>query len=230
MAELMDRYIKNFSTLSIEENKHINCCRVCIVGCGGLGGYNIELLGRMGVGYLTVVDSDVFELSNLNRQLLSDENSLGKNKALVARERMQNVNGDIKVIPILEKLTEENGKAIIAGHDVVVDALDNMKTRIILQNYCEELNIPLVHGAIEGWYGQVCTIFPGERTIDKLYSNVKEKNTKNKLGNPSFTPSLVASLQVSEVIKILIGRGDLLRNKILSINTLEHEYTILNLE
>lgn len=225
----MKRYSRNMEMLSPEENHSLKNFKVCVIGCGGLGGYIIEMLARLGIGYLTVVDGDVFDETNLNRQILSDMNTLGKEKAKIAKERVKVVNPLIKVKTICTRLVEENAEDILKGHDVVVDALDNIPSRIILQNKAEELKIPLVHGAIAGWYGQVTTILPGDRTFDKLYSNDNTKGIEEKLGNPSFTPALVASIEVSEVLKLLIKRGDLLRKKILLINTLNQEYSIVEM-
>lgn len=225
----MERYLRNMDMLSQEENDHLKDCKVCVIGCGGLGGYIIEMLGRLGVGSITAVDGDVFEPSNLNRQLLSDEDALGKNKALKAKERMLLVNPLITVAPIMENFTKENGKEILRGHHVIVDALDNIPSRMLLQEFAETLNIPFVHGAIAGWYGQVSTILPGDQTLHKIYPQKNNKGIEQSLGNPSFTPALVASIQVSEVLKILIKRGSLLRKKILSINLLDLEYEIINL-
>lgn len=215
--------------LSPEENASLSKFKVCVVGCGGLGGYIIEMLARLGIGHLTVVDGDVFEESNLNRQLLSDMDSLGKSKALIAKDRISKVNPLINVKAVSERLIEDNSLEILAGHDVIVDALDNIDTRLLIQKQSEELRIPLVHGAIAGWYGQVSTIFPGEKTLDLLYSNSGNKGLEAELGNPSFTPALVASIEVSEVLKILINRGDLLRRKLLIINTLNQDYEVINL-
>ncbi|SCG82487.1 molybdopterin biosynthesis protein MoeB [Proteiniborus sp. DW1] len=225
----MKRYSRNMNMLSPEENASLSKFKVCIIGCGGLGGYIIEMLARLGIGHLTVVDGDVFEESNLNRQLLSDMDSLGKSKALIAKDRINKVNPLINVKAVSERLTEDNGLEILAGHDVIVDALDNIDTRLLIQKQAEELRIPLVHGAIAGWYGQVSTIFPGDRTLDLLYSNSGSKGLEEELGNPSFTPALVASIEVSEVLKILINRGDLLRRKLLIINTLNQDYEVINL-
>ena len=225
----MKRYSRNMNMLSLEENTSLSEFKVCVVGCGGLGGYIIEMLARLGIGNLTVVDGDVFDETNLNRQLLSDMDSLGKLKALIAKERVSKVNPLINVKAISERLTEKNGLEILAGHDVVVDALDSIDTRLLIQQQAEELNIPLVHGAIAGWYGQVTTILPGDRTLDGLYSNNDNKGIEAELGNSSFTPALVASIEVSEVLKLLIKRGDLLRRRLLLINTLNQEYEVINL-
>ncbi|TDT52057.1 HesA/MoeB/ThiF family protein [Fonticella tunisiensis] len=223
----MERYQRNIGTLTVEENERIKNCRVCVVGCGGIGGYVIEMLGRLGIGYITAVDGDVFDKTNLNRQILSDDESIGKSKAQKAKKRMMLVNPFVTVKAIEEKLTKENAEKIINGNDVVVDALDNLEGRKLLADACEKLSIPLVHGAIEGWYAQVSTIFPGDRTFQRIYGKATSK--VNTLGNPSFTPALAASIEVSEVVKLLTGRGTILRNKLLYVNLLDNEYTIIDL-
>lgn len=223
----MGRYDRNMNMLSKEENERLRNFKVCVVGCGGIGGYVIEMLCRLGIGYITAVDKDVFEETNLNRQILSDMNSLGKSKALMAVERMKLVNPEVFVNAIVDEFNFENGKDIIKGHDIVIDALDNIEGKLTLQDICEELGIPFVHGAIAGWYGQVTTVFPGDRTLKFLYKKEMRKGIEKELGNPSFTPALVASIQVSEALKILIGRGEVLRRKVLFINTFEQEYEII---
>lgn len=215
--------------LSPAENQSLAMKKVCVVGCGGLGGYIIEMLARLGVGFITAVDGDKFDESNLNRQLLCKENSLGINKAKVAKQRMALVNSLVTMTTYPHKLTRENALDILGGHDVIMDALDNIETRFILQKMAEKLQIPLIHGAIAGWYGQVSTIFPGDMTLNKIYLNKDLQGVEKRLGNPSFTPPLVASIQVSEAVKILIGRGELLRGKMLFIDTLELEYNLVEL-
>ena len=130
---MKNRYSRNMNTLSQEENESLKTFKVCVIGCGGLGGYVIELLGRLGIGTITAVDGDVFDETNLNRQLLSSEEVLGKSKALAAEERMKKVNSDVTVHPIRIFVTEENCDEIISGHHVVVDALDNMTARRLLE-------------------------------------------------------------------------------------------------
>ncbi len=214
--------------LSGEENLSLRQKSVLVVGCGGLGGHIIEQLARLGIGNITVIDGDVFTESNLNRQLLCRMDTLGKSKALTAREHIKNINPDVKVTAIHEFLDETNAGDIIQGHDVVCDALDNLSSRLLVQKHAGELNIPMVYGAIAGWYGQVTTIFPGDNIIGSIYHG-SDKGIEQELGNPSFTPALVASVEVSEVVKILIGRGSLLRNRFLMINTLDQEYEVFDL-
>jgi molybdopterin/thiamine biosynthesis adenylyltransferase len=225
---MLDRYRRNVETLTVEENDRLKDFKVCVVGCGGLGGYVIEMMGRLGIGTITAVDGDCFEESNLNRQILSDSESMGVNKALKAKQRMEMVNPLVDVQAIGIKLSNENGLDIIKDSNVVIDALDSIGTRLILEKLCDDLNVPLVHGAIAGWYGQVSTIFPGDKTLSRFYKSRMLEGIEKKLGNPSFTPALVASIQVSEVIKILIGRGELLRRKLLIVDMLNQDYEVVS--
>lgn len=229
MVKILGRYSRNIKTLTVEENESLKNFKVSVVGCGGIGGYVIEMLGRLGIGKIIAIDYDVFEESNLNRQILSDSNSLGTKKVEKAQERMKAVNPHIEVQAINERLTDVNGEGILRNSDVVIDALDSIESRLMLEKLCEKLHIPLVHGAIGGWYGQVSTVLPGDRTISRFYGKNVSEGIEKKLGNPSFTPALVASIEVSEVIKLLIKRGDLLRNKILFIDLLEQEYQVIEL-
>lgn len=226
----LSRYTRNKSTLSEEDNAILAASKVCVVGCGGLGGYIIEMLGRLGVGNITAIDGDVFDESNLNRQILADMQNLGQSKALTAQKRMAIVNPDVTITPIQTFLQEENAEKLLVGHHVIVDALDQISTRFLIQETGEKLQIPFIHGAIAGWYGQVSTIFPGEQTLYKIYKNKTAPGKEKLLGNPAFAPALVSAIQVSEVVKILIQRGDLLRKKILFINLLDQEYEMIELQ
>lgn len=226
---MKNRYNRNMNMLSPEENEKLRSFKACVVGCGGLGGYVIELLGRLGIGTITAVDGDVFDETNLNRQLLSTEEILGKSKAFAAAERMKKVNSDVTVLPVQAFVTEENCGDIIQGHDIVIDALDNMTARRLLEACCEQQNIPMIHGAIAGWYGQVSTIMPGDGTLRKIYPPDENKGVETELGNPSFSPALVASIETAEALKVLLRRGDILQNKLLTIDLYRQEYEIFDL-
>lgn len=222
----MERYVKSIGTLSLEEVEFLRKIKVAVAGCGGLGGYVVELLARLGVGFLTLVDKDVFEESNLNRQLFCDLNSLGKFKVLVAKERLKIVNPEVEVNAIIAELNFKNGKNFLKNHDLVIDALDTPQAKKLLEEICEDLNIPLVHGAVAGWYGQIATIFPGDRLLRVLYFS-KTSGMEKEIGVPPFTPSLVASFQVSEALKVLFKKGEVLRKKVLFIDLLKNEFEII---
>lgn len=225
----MGRYIRNQNSISKEENQILMGSKVCVVGCGGLGGHIIEMLARLGLGSITAIDGDVFDESNLNRQILSHENNIGQSKSQAAKSRIKIVNSDIDLIAIKKYVDMDNGMELLKGHDLVVDALDNIESRFIIQAICKDLGIPLIHGAIAGWYGQVTTIFPGDDSLDKIYRDKQSGGVEKELGNPSFTPSLISSIQVAEVVKVLLKKGTNLRNKLLFIDTLEDEYNIMDL-
>ena len=223
------RYLKNENTLSREENLSLREKRVAVVGCGGLGGYIIEQIARLGIGHITVIDGDVFDESNLNRQLLSTVENIGQAKVLAARERINKVNPDIKVVIHNLFLNKDNALDLLQNHDVICDALDNISTRILLQTNASQLHIPVVYGAIAGWYGQVTTLFPGDSIPGSLFRTDLNSSIEQELGNPSFTSGLVASIQVSEVVKILSGKGKCLRNRFMLIDTLEHDIEVFDL-
>lgn len=225
----MDRYSRNLQTLSAAENQKLRISKVCVAGCGGLGGNILEMLGRLGVGELTAIDGDVFEESNLNRQILSDTSNLGSSKALAAARRMALVNPDVVFHAVPEFLTQDNACRLLSGHHVIVDALDSISSRRLLAEQASLLGIPLVHGAVAGWYGQVTTIFPGEDTLDRIYRTDRDRGTEQQTGNPSFGPALISALEVCEAVKILTDRGRLLRKKLLTVNLLDHEYEVVEL-
>ena len=224
-----DRYARNMTMLSPEENNRLRTLRACVVGCGGLGGYLIEMLGRLGIGTITAIDGDVFGVTNLNRQLLSCPANLGQNKARAAVERLAQINPQIKAVAIDQYLDERNGAAVLQGHDIILDALDNRQARFLLQDLAEQLQIPFVHGAVAGWYGRVTTVFPGDRTLSALYRNSSGKGLEQQMGTPSFTPALVASVQVSEAVKVLLHKGTPLRRKLLYIDLAANSFRVIEL-
>lgn len=226
----MDRYSRNTNALSEAENLSLRDRRVCVVGCGGLGGNLLEMLGRLGVGQITAVDGDAFDVSNLNRQILSVPGNLGQGKALAARERLLLINPEIKVKVHTEFMTADNASAVLAGHDLVFDALDRIPARLLLEDQAETLGIPLVHGAVAGWYGQVTVVLPGDRTLRRLYPAGRERGVELETGNPAFGPTCVSAIQMAEAVKLLIGRPVALRHKLLVINLLDQEYSTIDLK
>ncbi len=221
----MDRYMRNMEALSKEECDLLSKSKVALVGCGGLGGYIIEMVARIGLGYIRAIDGDVFEISNLNRQILAREDNLGKNKAREAYERIKLVNSQVEIVPIEEYLDEKNAGSLLEGLDIVIDALDNIPSRILVEKTCKDLKIPLVHGSIGGFYGQVATIFPGDDTLKKIYRGKESGGIEEIQGNLSFMAGLIASIQAGEVVKLITGKGDLLKNQVLFIDGLSQEYT-----
>ncbi|RJR49271.1 MAG: HesA/MoeB/ThiF family protein [Desulfobacteraceae bacterium] len=216
------RYLRNRDAVSMSEQLKLAFSRVAVIGAGGLGGHVIHLLARIGVGQLVVVDCDVFDETNLNRQILCTSDSLGKPKALVAAQFVAAVNPGVEVISHVTRIGEDNLPRILAGVEVVVDGLDNIQDRLILERSARVLKIPLVHGAIAGFDGQLMTIFPEDRGLLSIYGPGEKarKNPKSPeavMGVPALMPSMIATLEAMEVMKILLGRGSLLRNTLLHV-------------
>jgi molybdopterin/thiamine biosynthesis adenylyltransferase len=222
---LPTRYQRNRQTISTSQQLTLFRSRVAVIGCGGLGGYVLEQLARLGVGTIIAVDPDVFEEHNLNRQLLATPASLGRAKVDAAVTRIAEINPAVTVIAHRIAYAPENGAKLLRGADLVVDALDSISTRLQLADSCAELGIPLVHGAIGGWYGQVTTQYPEDDTLQQIYRHWQEgKGVEQQLGNPAFTPAAVASIQVAEACKVLLGEGEPLRQRKLVINLLDMEF------
>jgi molybdopterin/thiamine biosynthesis adenylyltransferase len=212
------RYQRNQHTFSVDDQLKLFLSGVAVVGCGGLGGYVIEELARLGVGTLVAIDPDVFEEHNLNRQILATVALVGCAKVKAAAARVAEINPAVTLIPIQSAWLPQNGTKLLSGAKVVVDALDSVTTRLALAVTCAESDIPLVHGAIAGWYGQVTTQFPGDNSIKALYGNARSRGVEQQLGNPAFTPAVIASMQVAEVCKIILGVGNTLRNRIVFVD------------
>lgn len=225
-AELLPaRYQRNQQMISTGQQLQLFKSSVAVVGCGGLGGYILEELARLGVGRIVAIDPDVFEEHNLNRQLLSSIELLGTSKVDAAVQRIAEINPAVTVSAVNAAFDKENGRDMLGAVTLVVDAVDNIPTRLDLAEVCSQLKIPLVHGAIAGWFGQVVTVYPGEDTLQKLYGNwTKGKGIEAKLGNPSFTPAVAASLQVAEACKLLLSQGRPLSKRMLSVNLLDMQF------
>lgn len=221
MAEL--RYSRNIGTISEEEQKLLKQKKVFLAGCGGLGGHIFAHLLRIGVGHITAIDGDCFDETNLNRQLLSGLDTLGKSKAMTAKAYAERVNPGVSVTTIQTFLNGENAAELLAGHDLVFDALDNIDSRRILAAECDRLGIPMVYGGIRGWNVQV-GFFPAGTAAERiamLYPPTAALIDKSCM---AFTPAVCASLQAAEGLKYLLGRGNGLGDRLLYADLLENEF------
>jgi molybdopterin/thiamine biosynthesis adenylyltransferase len=227
-----ERYQRNLGVISLSEQAKLLQSKVVIIGAGGLGGTVLELLARMGIGKLIIADKDIIVDSNLNRQILSTETNLGQRKTEVAIKRVKEINSSIEIVGHSVFINSDNVGKIIEGAEVVVDALDNLPSRFVLQKACRDLKIPLVHGAIAGFNGQLATISPEDKGLELIYGSNKdlpEHGSEVELGAPTVTPAIIASLEAQEVIKILLKRGKLFRNRLLYLDIEEGTMEILNL-
>jgi len=187
--------------LSCSEQLKLFQTKVAIIGCGGLGGRTAELLARLGIGHLILTDPDVFSESNLNRQIFCSTKSLGYNKVDIVGRELQKIN------PVLETSLQVSrfNTLSISTADIVIDALDSTTARKKLSTLCQKHSIPMIHGAVKEWYGQVGIEQSANNLIDTLY----QQTTENTLP-PHVVPmtvSLVASLQAAEACKLILGSG-----------------------
>jgi molybdopterin-synthase adenylyltransferase len=211
------RYIRNREILSLEGQLKLAESKVAVVGAGGLGGSVLSLLARTGIGHLVVVDSDTFDESNLNRQAFCHAENLGKSKAEEARSQIKRMNPAVEVAVHQTRLDRDNAKDLLAGCRVMVDALDNVESRLVLEEAAQALGTPLVHGALAGFEGQVMSLLPGDEGLRRIYGKGKggsenPDRPEAVLGVPGITPAIIAAFQAMEVIKILLNRGNLFRN------------------
>ena len=221
------RYERNGTSISEADNAVLEEKKVCIIGCGGLGGYIAEMLLRVGVLKLTLVDPDLFDETNLNRQLFSTEIGIGKPKVLEAKKRLLSVDKNSDIRALQEKLDETNAKKILVGHDAVVDALDNLTGRRVAARACRELGIPFVHAAIGGWYGQVSVILPnGEGSFEELYKNISDDGIDKSMGNLPFVAGYAACIQCSETVKLLLGKEPNLQESVVRFDLLSIELDV----
>lgn len=209
--------------------------KIAVIGCGGLGGAVTEMLSRMGVGELNIIDKDSFDMSNLNRQLMSSIDSIGKSKSEVTKERIRLINPYVKVNAFNEELNEKNLEKIIGNCDIAIDALDNLVTRVLISRYTKEKEIPFIHGAVHGTMGQL-TVF-NKDTINyeelmSLPSFGKELNDKTKKEIRDMSQStppvigpianIIGSLEAFEAFKILTNIGEVtLAPKIFNLDLLD---------
>ncbi|MBT8331859.1 MAG: HesA/MoeB/ThiF family protein [Deltaproteobacteria bacterium] len=213
-----ERYARNMKTFGPQDQIALLNARVSIVGLGGLGGAVVEILARIGIGKLNVIDGDTFEESNLNRQFLSIPARMSKSKAEAAAQRIKTLNSAVEINAHPRFLDADNGVALLRHSDVCVDCLDNLKTRFTLERLCKQIGSPLVSAAVAGASGQVTTIFPEDQGLKLIYGaeeKVPPKGAETALGTVPYAVTFLAALECAEVIKIIQGKPGMLRNKLL---------------
>ena len=202
--------------------------RVFIAGAGGLGCPISIYLANAGIGAIRLVDQDKIELSNLNRQVLHWPEDVGRLKVDSASEKLRRMNPDLKLEAIRETMDENNLYQLTEGCDVIVDAMDNIKTRYLLNKAAIDHNIPFVHGAIYGLEGRAMTIIPGKSAcLGCVYKGIPPRARFPVLG---VTPAVIGCIEATEVIKYLTGIGELLIDRILIYDGLNMKFMEVNIK
>jgi len=219
------RYDRQISIQEIGEEgqEKLRNTTVFMAGAGGLGSPALIYLTAAGVGTIRVVDHECVEPSNLNRQILHWQRDIGRRKIESASEKLMYFNPDMKLEPIAEEIAEGNVNELVKGCDLIVDALDNLTTRYLLNKSALENNIPFFHGAVHGFEGRAMTVIPGKTACLRcMYRGPIPEESVPVIG---VTPAVIGCIQATEVIKYILDIGDLLTDRLLIYNGLDLKFT-----
>ena len=209
-----------------EEQEKLKNSKVLVAGAGGLGSATLTYLALAGIGKILIIDSDKVDLSNLNRQMLHTDGDIGKEKVFSAGERLRALNPDIQFDTVWELITEDTVFDLVGDYPIV-DALDNLPTRYLLNRVAVARKLPLFHGAVHGFEGRATTIIPGETPCLRcLYQGVR----RGKIPVVGATPGVIGCVQATEVIKYLLGIGKLLCNRLLIYDGLSMTFSEVKLK
>ncbi|MDB4248266.1 HesA/MoeB/ThiF family protein [Amylibacter sp.] len=233
----LDRYSRHILLREIggQGQSKLRKAKVLVVGAGGLGSPILSYLAAAGVGTIGVIDDDLVSLSNLQRQVLFDEDHLDYPKVFAVKDKIKKLNPFIDILPFNRRLTTLEAELLFIEFDLIVDGSDNFSTRQVVNLACVKLNKPLVSGAISQWEGQVsifnetknsacyACIFPIE-PADGLAPNCAEGGVMGAL------PGIIGSVMASEVIKKITGAGVNLTNKLMIFDALNNEFSKINIK
>src|SRR5919198_2955860 len=226
-AELTNEDLQRYSRqIMLEEigfvgMEKLRDANVCVVGVGGIGNPVVTQLTAMGIGKLKVVDRDIVEISNLHRQHLYTEDDIGKVKVEVAVEHLRRLNPAVEIEAVPVSVTKYTAENIVKGSDIVIDALDSIEARYALNDSCIKFNIPFIYAGALGMLGSVCTILPNKSACLRCIFPALSEDDMPTCSTEGVHPSilyLVAGIQVSEAVKIIIGREPTLANELLYID------------
>ena len=224
--EELERYDRQIMLYGFGEEgqEKLKKARVFVAGAGGLGSPISVYLAVAGVGSIRIVDHDTVELSNLNRQILHWQENIQKNKTDSAVVKLRKLNPEISIEGIAETITEENITRLAADVDIIVDAMDNLPTRYLLNKTAIEKNIPFVHGAVNGFEGRAMTVIPGKSAcLNCVYHGVSVPKVKFPV--IGVTPAVIGCIEATEVIKYITGMGNLLTDRLMNYDALSMTFT-----
>ena len=221
--ERYDRQIMIYGFGSAGQEK-LKKAKVFIAGAGGLGSPVAIYLSAAGIGTLRIADHDTVEPSNLNRQVLHWEKDIGGKKVASAAAKLKKLNPNILVETIGETITEDNAAELVADSDLIVDAMDNLPTRYLLNRTAIAKNIPFFHGAVYGFEGRAMTVIPGKSAcLNCLYHGATVPAQKFPV--IGVAPAVIGCIQATEVIKYIVGLGELLTGRLLNYDGLRMKFT-----
>jgi molybdopterin/thiamine biosynthesis adenylyltransferase len=224
-AEELDRYGRQIMIPQIGEEgqERLKRAKVFVAGAGGLGSPVSIYLTAAGIGHLRLVDHDTVDITNLNRQVAHWTADVGRRKVDSAQEKLTKLNPNVTVEALSVTISEKNASELVSGFDLIVDAMDNLPTRYLLNKTAIEHDIPFMHGAVHGFEGRAMTVIPGKTACLRcLYRGPVPEAKFPVIG---VTPAVIACIQATEVIKYLVGTGDLLANRLLAYDGLTLRFT-----
>lgn len=228
--KVFERYIRQIivDKVGVEGQRKFIEARVLVVGAGGLGSAVLQQLAAAGIGAITIIDPDIVELHNLNRQCIHNENTIGRPKVDSAKEYMQNFNSEITIHTIADRFDLSNAQALMQDADIVVDCTDNFATRYILNDVCADLGKPLVYGSILSFEGQVAVFnHKGKGNLRDIFPVEPASNIDcDALGVLGPLPGVIGNIMAMEVLKIVLDL-ETLQGKYLVLDALTWQTTIL---
>ncbi|RED44910.1 HesA/MoeB/ThiF family protein [Seonamhaeicola aphaedonensis] len=231
----MSRYNRHIilSEIGPEGQDKLSKAKVLVIGAGGLGCPILQYLTAAGVGTIGIIDFDKVELSNLQRQVLFGTSSLGENKAIAAKNRLEDLNSDIEIEAYPEALTYQNALELFNQYDIIVDGSDNFETRYLVNDACIITKKPLVFGAIYKFEGQVSVFnYNNGPSYRCLFPKPPKKDAVpncSEIGVLGVLPGIIGSMQANEIIKLILGIGDVLSGKFLCYNALLNQTSTLKI-
>ncbi len=227
--EQLERYSRHIilQDVSVEGQEKIMNGKVLIIGTGGLGAPAALYLAAAGVGTLGLVDGDVVDLSNLQRQVIHFTPDVGKPKVFSAQEKIAQINPDVKVITHNKRVFADNIADIIKDYDFVLDGTDNFAAKFLINDACVLEKKPFSHGGILRFDGQTMTYVPGEACYRCVFNSPPPKGavpTCSQAGVLGAIAGMLGTMQAAEVLKYLVGKGDLLTNRLLIFNALRMDF------
>ena len=206
------RYARQMLTFGEEGQERLKSASVLVAGAGGLGTVISLYLAAAGIGHLRIIDCDVVEPSNLNRQILHWSGDIGRPKTASVADKLAALNPLIRIEAIIARITEENIEGMARGCDLIVDAMDNVPTRHLLNRAAVAQKIPFVHGAVRGFFGQATTVIPGKGPCLRCF--FPESTPREVFPIVGAACGVIGSIEVAETIKLLTGKGEPLAGKL----------------
>ena len=230
----MERYSKNLliKGFGIEGQKALTQAKVLVVGAGGLGSPCLLYLASAGVGTIGIIEYDVVDYSNLQRQILYSEEQVGSSKLSIAKTKLQQLNSEIKINTYSITLNKSNARALFLSYDFIIDCTDNIETKYLINDLCVELEKPFSYGSVVGMQGQLFTYMPGHFTLRDFFGPPPSIENQIKASNSGILGSIAGmagSIQATETIKYFTQIGHLLTDRLLLIHGEDFSIQVLNM-